>query len=111
MLLKDPAWYLGGAFFVNAGRAAGEDHSFGVEVFYRVPGALGLGDHGVDFQFANAAGYQVAVLRAEIDDDDALVHRFLTVIIVRPNTLQPFGDLEVGRHLQIVAGGDPSSLG
>jgi len=53
----------------------------------------------------------VAVLRAEVDDDDALVHRFLAVIIVRPNTLQPFGNLEVGRHLQIVAGGDPSSLG
>ena len=53
----------------------------------------------------------MAVLGAEVDDDDALVHRFLAVIFIRSDALQSFGDLEIGRHFQVIAGGDPASLG
>ena len=49
MALEDPIRYPGSPFFIHAGGTAGEDHTLGIEVFYRVPRAPGLGDYRVDF--------------------------------------------------------------
>ena len=53
----------------------------------------------------------MAILRAEVDYDDAFADRLPPVLFFRSNTLQPFGNLKVGRYLQVIAGGDPPSLG
>lgn len=53
----------------------------------------------------------MAVLRAEVNYDDAFTDRLPVVTVFRSNTLQPLGNLEVRRYLQVIAGGDPTSLG
>ena len=66
----------------------------------------------------------MAILRAEVDDDDALVNGLVFRIKTgfklsffgcgldfRPRTLLAPGDFQVGRHFQVVAGGDPPSTG
>jgi hypothetical protein len=70
---EDPVGYPGSARVVNAGRAAREDNALGVDVANRLPGAGSGKNLGIDFELSDAAGDKVAVLRAEVDDDYALI--------------------------------------
>ena len=53
-------------------RAAGEDDAFGVEVGDVLGGGVEGADFAVDADFAHAAGDQLGVLGAEVEDQDAL---------------------------------------
>ena len=62
----------------------------------------------------------MAILGAEVDDDDAFVNGLKIGFKLsfvgcgldfRPRTLQAPGDFQVSRHLQVVAGGNPPSPG
>ena len=73
--LRERTAFSRSAGVVNTGRAAGEDNALGVDVPDRLPGAGSGKDLGIYFEFSDAAGDQVAVLRAEVDNDYALVDR------------------------------------
>ncbi|KAF0806036.1 cytosine deaminase [Alcanivorax xiamenensis] len=66
---------LGGARGLGGGdgfRAAGEDDAFGVELGDVLGGGVEGADLAVDADFAHAAGDQLGVLGAEVEDQDAL---------------------------------------
>jgi hypothetical protein len=71
--LEDALWGAGGVEFGNGGWAAGEDDALGAETLKGLFGLL-RGDHlAIDALFADAAGDQLRHLRAEIDDENAVL--------------------------------------
>ena len=89
---KDPVGDPGGAGVVNAGRTAGEDNALGVDVPDRLPSAGSGKDLGIYFEISDAASDQVAVLRAEVDNDYALVDRLWFILRFGSPS---FGDLQI----------------
>ena len=104
--LEHPVWDQRRAVLVDAGRATGQDDALGVDPLDFLPGVGGIGDLGVDLQFPDAAGDQVAVLGAEVNDGDTLVDLPAGTGRLGVDAL---GDLEVGGDFQVIAGGDPSA--
>ena len=71
----------GAAGVVNAGRSAGDDHALGGRQF---GGGSFAGAHlGVDAQFADLAGDQMAVLPARIEDDDLRIEVQVSMLASR----------------------------
>ena len=101
----DPGRRQWGAGLVDARGSAREDYALEVHRRHRFPGGIVWNNLAVDLALANAASDQSAVLGAEIDYDDGL--SFDRGSRLRKRPLPPLlpGNLEVGRHLQIVAGG------
>ena len=56
------------SFVVNAGRAAGENDSIRIQFFDLSRRKIEGNDFGIDLELANAAGDDLGVLRAEIED-------------------------------------------
>ena len=69
---EDPVWDHRRAILVDTGRTAREDDALGVDPLNLLPRVRGVGNLGVDLQLADAAGNEMAVLRAEVDDGYAL---------------------------------------
>ena len=76
---------LGGAGLVDAAGAAGEDDAFGGERADAVEGGGEGEDLAVDLAFADAPGDELAVLRAEVEDDDLFLGLHGVIVYQRQN--------------------------
>ncbi len=63
----------GGTFFVDGGGTAGKDDADRVECAEGVKGNIGADEDGVDAGFADAAGDELDVLGAEVEDGNGLL--------------------------------------
>ena len=70
--LEDVRGRLRGAFFVDAGRAAGEDERARAQPFNLLSRSVVREQLAIHVALAHAAGDKHAVLRAEVEDDDGL---------------------------------------
>ena len=61
------------AFVMNAGRPAGKDDAFRMACQNVLKGRTPGNDFGIDMAFADAAGDELGILAAEIEDQDLLV--------------------------------------
>ena len=71
-LVEHPRRGQGCAEVIDARRAAGEDHTLGVEVYNFIPVGGVLDQLTVDVRFPHSSRDQAAVLGAEVDDQDRL---------------------------------------
>ncbi len=106
--LENPVGDAWRALFVDAGRAAGQYDAPRVYPLNLLPRVGGTGDFGVDLQFPDTAGDEVAVLGTEINNGDTLIDLTASVGAGRIG-LDAAGDFQIRRDLQIITGGNPSA--
>ena len=104
--LKDPVGDQRGAILIDARGPTRKNDALGIDPLYFLPRVGRVGDLGINLQLPDAPGDQVAVLGTKVDDGDALVDLSACSGRFGVNTL---GDFQVRGHLQVIAGGNPSS--
>ncbi len=67
------------AFGENAGRPTRENHRDGFDGADLVGGQIAATDHGLDTEFAQAAGDELGVLGTEIQNEDDLVAHVFSI--------------------------------
>ena len=107
--VEDPRLRQRRAIVVNRGGASGENDALQVEPGHSIPRCMRLDELAVDVLLAQAARYQTAVLRAEVDDGDTLRlrrGRSASSGVRASGALAFLCDAKVGRNLDISGRGN-----
>jgi len=91
---------------INRGRATGEYDTLWVKGRYLLPRCVVGNDLAINPALSHPPGDKPAVLGAEVDYENRLSGRFQRRLGLGFLAALLPGDLEISRHLQIVAGGD-----
>jgi hypothetical protein len=101
-----------GIVLVDAGRAAGKNETFRIQVGDFIPGGVVGDDFTIYIQLTDTPGDEHTVLRAEINDDNNFTFAMRDVFGFADGGLSAdfLGNFKIGGDFNVVAGSDAVAL-